>query len=781
MSSHMRSSVGANMLVGQPIERAEDIRFLLGKGEFADDYEPAGVLHAAIFRSSVAHGRIVELDISKALALPGVHAVVTAKDIGEVIPEIPLRLAPIRGLEKYLQPVIASDKVRFAGEPVAVVVAESRAIAEDALELIELDIETLAPVADWMMAEKDNSLLFEKNRTNVAVRYSAEIGDAEAAFLAADYVRRESFRAHRHTAAPMETRAVIAEWDQAVGRLKVTAATKVNFHNRRILAPMMKLTESDIDMIEIDVGGGFGVRGEFYPEDFLVPFAARLVGRPVKWIEDRREHLLSINHSREIDCELEIACRKDGTILGMRGRISGDMGAYIRTNGGVVPAKAAQFLHGPYRIVNMRVDVAAFMTNKTPVGTYRAPGRFEANFFRERLFDMVAKDLRINPVEFRRKNLIAESELPYSIGQLVPYETPTEYDSGDYHASLNICLEAFDWENKKKLQGELIDGRYHGLALTCFVESGGAGPRENAKLTLEADGRVTIDVGSSALGQGLETVFAQIAGDALGLPMAAFRVRHGSTTLVHEGFGTYHSRALVMGGSAVLDGAKNLIQAIRCAAAEALKVATEDVTYHDGVVAGPAGAKLSLAELAQRRTIAETPQVVADGTFANTKRTYSYGAHAAHVAVDPKTGHVDVLDYLAIEDVGKAVNPGIVHGQAIGAAVQGLGGVFLDHLIYDSNCQLLNASFADYLLPLATDFPYVRGLTLELRKSSTNPLGAKGAGEGGIVAVAATIGNAVAAAVADFDVQPNELPLTPPRLWRLIEDAKARRNNGVTK
>jgi len=766
MSAHAHSLGGVNTLVGQAVERAEDWRFLRGEGCFAADYEPAGTLHAAILRSSVAHGRIVAIDASAALKLTGVHRVLTAQDIGDTIPTIPLRLAPLAGLDKYLQPVIARGKVRYAGEPVAVVLAESRARAEDALEHVAIEIAPLSAVPDWRAAARDDVLLFEANATNVATHYTAGLGDADAAFPQADYVRRESFRAHRHTASPMETRGLIAEWKD--GRLICTAATKVTFFNRRALAKMLGLTEADIDMIELDVGGGFGVRGEFYPEDFLIPFAARKGGRPVKWIEDRREHLIAANHSREIDCELEIACRADGTILAMCGRIYGDMGAYIRTNGGVVPAKAAQFLHGPYRIPNLKVEVAAYMTSKTPVGTYRAPGRFEANFFRERLFDMAARDLGIDPVDFRRKNLIRESELPYSIGQLVPYETPTEYDTGDYHASFERCLDEFGWKGKQHLQGQLIDGRYHGLAATAFFESGGAGPRENAKLTLERDGTVTIDVGSSALGQGLETVLAQIAGDALSLPFEAFRVRHGSTTLVHEGFGTYHSRALVMGGSAVLDGAKNLLAAIHTAAAAQFGCAESEIQYADGRVRGPGNRAVSLAELAP---------LSAQGTFANTKRTYSYGAHAAHVAVDPGTGRVEVLDYLAVEDVGRAVNPGIVHGQAIGAAVQGLGGVFLDQILYDDQAQLLNASFADYLLPLATDFPQVRGLTLELRPSPSNPLGAKGAGEGGIVAVAATVANAVAAALADLDIEPTELPLTPARVWRLIEDARERRAN----
>lgn len=770
-------NVVSNTLVGQEIERAEDARFLTGTGIFVDDYEPAGALHAAILRSSVAHGRILGLNAAAALAMPGVHAVISAADIGETIPTIPLRLAPIQGFEKYLQPVIAKDKVRYVGEPVAIVLADSRALAEDALEVIELDIEPLDAVADWHVAETDASLLFEDNGTNVAVRYTRGIGDAAAAFAGADYVRRETFRAHRHTAVPMETRGLVAEWEASAGRLTVSGATKVTFFNRRTLARMMGLAENAIEMVELDVGSGFGVRGEFYPEDFLIPFAARHIGRPVKWIEDRREHLLAINHSREMDCELEIACQRDGTILGVRGKIFGDMGAYIRTNGGVVPAKAAQFLHGPYRIPNIQVDVAAFMTSKTPVGTFRGPGRFEANFFRERLMDMAARDLGIDPIAFRKKNLITEAELPYSIGQLVPYESETAYDTGDYHAAFERCLQEFGWEKKKALQSKRIDGRYHGIAAVCFVESGGAGPRENARLTLEADGTVTIGMGSSALGQGLETVFAQIAGDALSLPFDRFRVLHGSTNLVQEGFGTYHSRAVVMGGSAILEAAKKLIEAIRAAAATQLSCPVDTITIADGVASASGKPALSFAAIGNAAAEKSQP-IMVEATFANTTRTYSYGSHAVHVAVDDRTGHVEIVDYVAVEDVGHAINPAIVHGQAIGALVQGLGGVFLDHLIYDADAQLLNASLMDYLLPTSTDFPNVRGVTLELRPSPTNPLGAKGAGEGGIVAVAAAVGNAVANALSSLGVEPKELPLTPPKIWRLVQDARNAKASG---
>ena len=756
-------SSARNVYVGQEIERTEDFRFLTGRGTFVDDYEPAGLLHAAILRSSVPHGRIAGINATAALRMPGVYAVICARDIGPTIPRIPIRLAPLAGLEKYLQPVIAVDKVRYVGEPLAVIVADSRALAEDAAAKIAVTIEPLSPLPDWRTAETDATLLFEENGTNVATRYTVGFGDTDAAFAGADYTRREFFRAHRHTAVPMETRGVVAEWDAAAERLIVNGATKVTFFNRRALAAMMQMPESAIDLMELDVGGGFGVRGEFYPEDFLIPFAARKLGRPIKWIEDRLEHMQAANHSREIDCELEIACRRDGTIVGLRGKIFGDMGAYTRTNSGVVPAKAAQFLHGPYRIPAIKIEVSAFMTSKTPVGTYRAPGRFESNFFRERLIDMAARDLRLDPVAIRRKNLVAVDEMPYSIGRLVPYETETAYDSGDYQAALDKCLETFGWKEKAKLQGRLIDGRYHGVGVACFVESGGAGPRENVRMTLERDGHIAVAVGSSVLGQGLETVFAQIAADAMSLPMETFRVSHGSTTIVDEGFGTYHSRAVVMGGSAVLDGSKNLLDAIRTAAAGQLGCREEDVTLEDGTARGPGGSTLSFAQIAD----AAGPLSV-NGTFANTKRTYSYGAHAAHVAVDARLGHVEILDYVAVEDVGRAINPALVHGQTFGAVVQGLGGVFLDHIIYDANAQLLNASLADYLLPTASDFPNVRGVTMELHRSPSNPLGAKGAGEGGMVAVAATAGNAVAAALTIFNAEPKELPLSPPRLWRLI-------------
>jgi aerobic carbon-monoxide dehydrogenase large subunit len=753
------------LLVGSAVERMEDARFLSGSGQFADDLAVDGMLHAAILRSPMAHARIMRIDTAAALAMQGIRAVFTAGDVDGNIPLIPLRLAPLPQFEPFRQPVIAIDKVRYVGEPIAVVVAESRALAEDALEAISVEFEALSAVIDRGAAENP---LFSFAEDNVALRYDAGFGDAATAFAAADYVRTERFSVQRHTALPMETRGLLAEWDKSAGRLIVTGATKVTFYNRRALARMLGLQQEDIDLIEIDVGGGFGVRGEFYPEDFLIPFASRRLEQPVKWIEDRREHLMAINHSRDVACELSIACRSDGMMLGLRGKVFSDMGAYIRTNGGVVPAKAAQFLPGPYRIPNVSVSVEAFMTSKTPVGTYRGPGRFEANFFRERLIDMVAADLGLDAAEFRRKNLITEAELPYPIGGLVPYEGPTSYDNGDYLETFDRALIEIGWHEKRHLQGRLIDGVRHGIGLGCFVESGGAGPKENAAVTLEKDGSLTVAVGSSVLGQGLETVLGQIAADTLSMPFERIRVLHGSTTLLDEGFGTYHSRAVVMGGSAVLDAATKLREKILERAANHLGRPNSELRIIRDAVAAANGVSVMLTTLVAQNELS------ASGTFSNTVRTYSYGTHAAHVTVDVRTGAVKLLDYIAVEDVGRAINPAIVHGQAIGAIVQGLGGVFLDHLIYDDQGQLLNASLADYLVPTASDFPVLRAVTLELRPSPSNPLGAKGAGEGGIVAVAAATANAVAAALAPLNVEIHHLPLTPPRLWRLIKDARER-------
>ena len=748
-----------NAFIGGAIERREDLRFLRGKGEYVDDLSPEGLLYAVILRSPVAHGRILSIDATAALKIAGVHAVITAKNMPSGPPIIPMRLQPLPEFKPFEQPVIADKKVRYVGEPMAVVLATSVAIGEDALEAIALEIEPLAPVADWRVARRDESLLFEAAGTNCALTFSAVRGDAEAAFRRAPYVRRESFRVQRHFGLTIEPRGVMAEWDAAKGQLTVYGAAKVPFFNRRILAKQIGLPEDSIEMVENDVGGGFGARGEFYPEDFLIPFAARHVGRPIKWIDDRRENLMAMNHARQAEADVEIACERDGTILALRGHANTDMGAYMRTNGAVGARNIAQFMAGPYRIPNVKLDVSLWMTNKTPVGTYRGPGRFETDFFRERLIDIVAEDLGLDRVEFRRRNLITHSEMPYPIATITPYEHKDEYDSGDYQVTLNRCLDEIRWAEKEKLQGQFIDGRYHGLAIGCFIEGGAAGPKETAGLAINEDGSVSVFVGSSAVGQGVETVFAQIAADALELPIDRIRgVFHGSTTHVSDGYGAYHSRSVVMGGSALLDAARNLQEALCATASKRFGCDAADITLSEGRVGGPGGKSSSLAEFAG---------LSVEGAFLNKKHTYSYGAQAAHVAVDPKIGHVEIIDYVVVQDVGRIINPMTLRGQVIGSLVQGLGGAFLEHLVYDEQGQLLTGSLADYLLPTASDFPRLRAIVLDQHPSPINPLGAKGAGEGGLIAAGGVIANAVSNALRSFGASVRELPLTPSRIWEM--------------
>jgi aerobic carbon-monoxide dehydrogenase large subunit len=756
-----------NAYVGSAVERLEDLRFLRGRGQYVDDVPAEHVLHAAILRSSVAHGRIRSIDVTAARARPGVRAVFTAAEIGTPVPLIPLRQEMMADLQRFEQPVIADGKVRYVGEPLALVVAETAALAEDALEAIEIDIDPLPAVVERDAARQDKVLLFDKVGTNVATVLKAALGDADAAFRThKGYTRKERFAIHRYTAVMMEPRGLMADWDAKAGRLTVYGSAKVAFPNRRILARHLGLAEEAIALIENDVGGGFGARGEYYPEDFLIPFAAHKLGRPVKWIEDRRENLLATNHARDAECELEIACDRDGRIVALRGHAVVDLGAYMRTVGATAARNIIQVMPGPYRIPNIDADVTLLMTNKTPSGTYRGPGRCEADFFRERLFDMAAKDLGLDRVEFRRRNLIAPEDMPYKLPTVTPLNIATETDSGDYQATLDRCLAEFRWPETAKLSGRLIDGRYHGVAVSCYLEGGASGPKENARLVLESDGSVSVNVGSSAVGQGLETVFAQIAADALELPIERIRgVFHGSTGLVSEGFGSYSSRSVVMGGSAIVAAAKTLREAIRNAAATRLGCAASAVEIVDGRPTGPGGKSLGLSDLA-------ADKLTADGTYASHKRTYSYGSHAVHVAVDPKTGHVDILDYVAVEDVGRIINPRTLHGQALGAIVQGLGGTLLEHLVYDENGQLLTGSLADYLMPTASDFPNIRVFALEDHPAPHNPLGAKGAGEGGIIPVGGVVANAIAAALASLDVQPRALPLSPPRVWSLIQAAK---------
>ncbi len=752
-----------NTFIGSPVERVEDLRFLRGRGQYLDDLRRDGQWHAAIVRSPVAHGRVRAIDVAAALGMPGVRAVLTAADIGQPIPIIPFR-RPNPTIAPYAQPVIASERVRYVGEPLAVVIAEAAELAEDAAAAVACDLEHLPPVTDRHASVRGDVLLFPGTENNRAALVTASKGDVAQAFRAAAYRRRESFRTQRISAMPMETRGLLAEWKG--DRLEVSGAAKLPFFNRRAMAQMMALPEEAVDYLEFDVGGGFGARGEFYPEDYLVAFAARKLGRPIKWVEDRREHFMAIAHSRETECEIEMAFASDGTILALRGDIYVDIGAYVRPNGMTPVRNAAQFTSGPYRIPNIELHAHALMSNKTPSGTYRGPGRFEGCFFCERMLDLAAQDLGLDRLAIRRRNLVGVGEMPYRLASVLPNDGfgETQCDSGDYASPFGRCVTQARWAEKTPLDGTLVDGRYHGLGIACFIEGGASGPRESARMIVELDGQVTVYVGSSAVGQGIETIMAQIAADALELPLDRIRIYHGSTSYLPEGFGSYGSRSTVMGGCAIVLAAEALLAKFRAAAARKIGVAESDIKLAEGIAHAPDGRMLALGDVGEA--------LVAEGTFSNSKATYTYGTAIAHVAVDPKTGHVEVIDYTVVDDVGRIVNPLTLHGQVIGAAVQGLGSVFTEEIAYDETGQLLVGSLADYMIPLATDYPCLHAISLEEHPSPNNPLGAKGAGEGGIIPVGGAVANAVASALRSFGAVPRALPLTPPRVWQMIQDAE---------
>ena len=753
--------------VGKPVERLEDLRLLRGEGRFVDDLHADDTLYLAVFRSPVAHGLIKSIETSAAEALPGVRLVLTAADLGDHVPTIPVRMEALEDLVPFEQPVIAITKVRYVGEPIAIVIADSPALAEDAAGLIVVDIEALPASVGRQSAANDERFVSGRSLGNVALTISGLRGDADAIFRDAPYVRHETFKVHRHTALPMETRGLFAEWDRQSATLRLSGLMKVPFAIRSLVAKLLAMPEDRVEGVESDVGGGFGMRGEFYPEDFWVPYAAKKLQCSIKWIEDRREHLTAITHARECECDLEIACTREGEILALRGSAWFDIGAYIRPNGMTSPRNLAQMVPGPYRIRHLRMDVHMVVSNKTPSGSYRAPGRYEADFCRERLMDMATQDLGIDRVEFRRRNLLTDADMPFHLGTVLPFNRDGgTTDSGDYRIPLDRTLQEIGWEEKRWLAGRLIDGKYHGLGIGCFIEGGAAGPAENTRLVLRSDGNVEVYVGSSAVGQGLETVFAQIAADALRVNINRIAgVFHGSTRYVKLGYGSMGSRSTVMGGTALLDAAENLKRAIRSRAAEQFGCEPDEVEIADEMRTVTARDKF--------RTVAElvSEKIEAEGTFRNDRRTYSYGTHAAHVTVDPGTGSVQVLDYVCVEDVGRIINPGTLHGQVLGAIVQGLGATLLERLVYDEHGQLLTGSLDNYLVPAAADFPNVRAIALEMYPSPVSPLGAKGAGEGGIIPVAGVIANAVASALSGMGVRTNELPLSPDRVWTLINSA----------
>ena len=764
--------------IGRPMRRIEDPPLLMGRGKYAADVRLPGLLQAAVLRSPHAHARLGEIRAKAALALSGVHAVITGDDLA-AIGRIPTRLGHRIGHPECLQFPLTRDRVRYVGEPVAVVIAESRYLAEDALELIDVDYAPLPAVADARRAlEPGAPILHEVLRGNVVDRLETHRGDAARAMASAPYRVRESFAVQRHTGVPMETRGLTASYDPGTRVLNLFGVAKVPHFNRRVLADLISYPEHLIQFVELEVGGGFGVRGEFYPEDLIVPWAAMRLGRPVQWIEDRREHLMATNHSRQQHHDVEIGFDGEGRILALVDRFLVDLGAYVRTHGVVVPELTAALMPGPYRIPNYSSVADCVLTNKTPTGTYRGPGRYEGTFVRERLLDVAAAKLGFDRLELRRRNFITPAEMPYEIGGAALAQKNV-LDCGDYRSALDQALEISGYEQARAEQAEARrQGRYLGIGVGCVLEKAGLGPWEYARVEVDATGHVVVYSGVAAVGQGIATTLAQVCADQLGVPPEAITVVHGDSKRVPFGIGGFASRGGAVALPAALEAAKAVRAKIFRVAASLLEAHEDDLVLEDGGVhvRGATDKRVTLRDLARAAVPGPPgmePGLVAAHFFEAPKMTYPYGTHVAVVEVDAETGEVALLKYAIAYDVGKAINPLIVDGQLVGALAQGIGGALLEELVYDDQGQLLTTTFMDYLVPTAMEMPAeIAVRILEETPTPLNPLGVKGVGEGGSSGCGGAIANAVADALAPLGVSITALPLSPDRLLALIQAAR---------
>jgi aerobic carbon-monoxide dehydrogenase large subunit len=764
------AKIADNKYIGQPVPRLEDPPLVTGRGRFAGDISFPHQLHMRIARSPFAHGALVAVDTTAARALPGVVAVWTAQDIADV-PPIDFREGRIERLEPYRQPVLASGKVRYVGEPVAAVFAIDPYIAEDAADLVAIDIAELPPLLDAALEPGE----FSPGRNTEPTLVRQGYGDVDAMFARAETVVELDLSVGRHSGVPLETRGAIGRYDASREILELHGAAKVPHRNRDLLAHMLRRSPSSIHVHEAHVGGGFGIRGELYPEDVLVCVAAMRLGRAVKWIEDRREHLLCANHSRQQRHRIRAALDAEGRILALDDEFWHDQGAYVRTHAIRVPMMICGVLPGPYRVPAYRSLGHFRLTNKTPAATYRAPGRYETTFIRERLVDAIATRLGIDPIEVRRRNAVSVAEMPYA-RPLEALGEEIHFDTGDYMGLLEAVLAAACWDDlqadlrRRRAAGELV-----GAGISMFVEKSGLGPADGAKIAVDTSGAVEVITGGASIGQGFETVIAQVAAETLGVDIARVRVTHGQTDRIEFGIGAHASRATVMTASATQVAALKLREKALDMAAQLMQAAPGDLDIVGGIVRRKdgAGASIPLAAVATALLPASKmlggrePGLSAEGWFEVERQVYPYGSHVAVVRVDAETGAVAVERYVIGYDVGRAINPMLVRGQIVGGFMQGLGGALMEEFRYSENGDPLSATFADYLMPTAHEMPPIEIVLTEDFPTDLNPLGIKGAGESGITGVGAAIASAVDDAIG-MPGAVTALPVTPARLREIL-------------
>ena len=776
---------------GAAVKRREDPRFLRGEGRFIDDVVLPGLLHAAFLRSPHAHARIARIDATRAAAAPGVARVLTFQDLERWMKPLPLFGAVPPGLAAVVkfdirqapQWALCRDRARYVGEIVAMVVAESPERAQDALELIRVEWDLLSPVVDMTRAAEPGApLIHPEWGSNVGIGFTHAIGDADGAFARADVSVAETFHIQRYVGMPLENRGVVAQWDRRDGTMTTWNSTQVSHFVQQGLAPALGLPPHKIRVIAPDLGGGFGTKASGYAEDVLIPIAAMALGRPVKWIESRREHMSGAAHARHQVHAISLAAARDGTILGVRDRIWLDLGAY-NVWGVVLPYNTVAHLIGPHRIKNMRVDVQAVVTNKTPNAPYRGAGRPETVFAMDRIVDRLARELRMDPAELRRRNYIRADELPYDFG--MPYRdgNPLVYDTGDFPEALAKALEAADYEKFRAEQPRLrARGIHRGIGISGYVEGTAIGPFEGATVKLDLAGRVLVATGAINSGQGHETSFAQVAADALGVPMDWVTVVGGDTAAVPFGVGTFASRSAVTAGNSIADACREVRTKLTRAAATLLEAAPDDIEIEDGrvFVKGSPASAVDLARVVQASipTFAKpgvaSPDFEASAYHHVPTVTYASAVHVAEVEVDVATGGVKLLRYIVAHDCGRVINPIIVEGQVHGGVAQGVGGALFEEMVYDETGQLLTGSLMDYAVPKADDLPPIETVHLEF-PSPRNPLGVKGLGEGGAISPPAAIANAVEDALAPFGARVTETPLTAARVVALLERARRSR------
>lgn len=778
--------------IGRSVVRREDNRLLKGAGTFVGDMKLEGMLHVAIVRSQIAHARINGVDLTAARDADGVVLALAGEELKDVLPPISgMQVAAPKGWRDGMDPhieipdqtLVPHDKLRYVGEPYALVVADDRYLAEDAAELIDGDFDPLPPVANAEAALDAEALVHDHLPGNIAATLHARKGDGEAALADAPHRLKRRFFHHRYAAMPMECRGVVAEYDSRTDSITVWSSTQVVHWVRREVANALGMPEDRVRVVAPDVGGGFGGKGHVYPEDILVAYLAKRLDRPVKWLEDRHEHLLNAAHSRDNLFDIEVGYDDNGRISVVKNYFLVDSGAYSPVGAAIAGNSIAHFM-GPYDIPHYEADCRVMMTNRTPNAPYRGAGRPEVAFAMERSIDLIANALGLDPAEVRFRNMIQPEQMPYAVG--LPYRDGVmiEYDSGDYPEALRKALdgigglEAF----RVRQKAALAEGRYLGLGLGCYVEGTGIGPFEGATVKIDSSGKVMVATGACPQGQGHETAFAQVAADIWNVDIDDVVVTLADTSHVTMGYGTIASRSAVTASGAIQESSDKVKEKVFAIAANVLEASESDLELRDGSVGvkGVPEMSMTLKEVARAALpgwIHQRPEGIEAGLegtayYEPPTVTWAYAANAAIVEIDPQTGVPKIENYVEVHDAGTLINPGIADGQVKGGLVQGIGGGLFEELSYDEHGQLMTGSFMDYLLPTASDVPPINVIHSET-PSPRNAFGFKGLGEGGAIAPPVVIANAVCDALKPFGAELNNTPVRTEAILNILDTGPA--------